>query len=61
MTDEERAAIERLAASRTAPARKVERAQIIQLAAQRRTAPQVAEYLRLHAQTVREPRRPKAA
>ena len=54
LTDEERAAVERLAASRTAPARKVERAQIIQLASQGRTAPQVAAHLRLNAQTVRD-------
>lgn len=54
LTDEERAAVERLAASRTAPARQVERAQIVLLASQGRTAPQVAERLRLNAQTVRD-------
>ena len=54
LTDEERATVERLAASRPAPARQVERTQIIQLAAQKLTAPQVAERPRVHAQTVRD-------
>ena len=54
LTDNERAEVERLAASRTAPARAVERAQIVRLAAEGRTAPQIGERLRVHPQTVRE-------
>ena len=54
VTDEERASIERLASSRTAPARQVERAQIIHLASQGHAAPQIAERLRLNPQTVRD-------
>lgn len=54
LTDEERAQIERLASSRTAPARQVERAQIILLASEGRTAPQIGERLRLNPQTARD-------
>lgn len=54
LTDDERASVERLASSRTAPARQVERAQIIRLAAEGRIAPDIAEHLRLNAQTVRD-------
>lgn len=54
LTDDERASVERLASSRTAPARQVERAQIIRLAAEGRLAPEIAGHLRLNAQTVRD-------
>ena len=54
LTDEERATVERLASSRTAPARSVERAQIIRLAAEGHAAPQIAEHLRRNPQTVRD-------
>ena len=54
LTEEERTQIERLASSRTAPARSVERAQIIRLAAEGRAAPQIAEHLRRNPQTVRD-------
>jgi transposase len=46
MTDEERAQIQRLSQSRTAPARSVERAQIVDLAHAGLTVPAIAE--RLH-------------
>lgn len=51
LTDDERTATERLAHSRTAPARQVERAQIVRQAAEGRA---VAEHLRLNPQTVRD-------
>ena len=54
LTEEERSQIERLASSRTAPARAVERAQIVRLAAEGRAAPDIAERLRLNPQTVRD-------
>lgn len=54
LTEQERTEIERLASSRTAPARAVERAQIIRLAAEGRTAPEIGEHLRLNAQTARD-------
>lgn len=54
LTEEERAALERLAHSRTAPARQVERAQIIWHAAQGLTIPRIAAHLRLRAQTARD-------
>lgn len=54
LTDDERTAIERLAHSRTAPARQVERAQIIQQAHQGGTVAAIAEHLRLNPQTVRD-------
>lgn len=54
LTADERAEIERLASSRTAPARQVERAQIVRLASEGRTAPQIAERLRVHPQTARD-------
>lgn len=43
LTEQERAQIERLASSRTAPARTVERAQIIRLAAEGRAAPEIGQ------------------
>ena len=54
LTEEERAALERLAHSRTAPTRQVERAQIIWRAAQGLTIPRIAAQLRLHSQTARD-------
>jgi transposase len=54
LTHQERAVIERLAHSRTAPARQVERAKIIWLASQGQTVPAIAGRLRLHEQTVRD-------
>ena len=53
MTEEERTAVERLAHSRTAPARQVERARIIRCASQGQGAPEIAAQLRLDAYTVR--------
>lgn len=53
LTDEEQATIERLAHSRTAAARAVERARIIWHAAQGLTVPVIATQLHLHEQTVR--------
>ncbi len=53
LTDEEQAAIERLADSRTAAARMVERARIIWHAAHGATVPTIARQLHLHEQTVR--------
>jgi len=54
LTDEERTEIERLAHSRTAPARQVERAQIIWQASQDRAVAPIADHLRLNPQTVRD-------
>ncbi len=54
MTDDERTSIERLAHSRTAPARQVERAQIVWQAHQSCTVAAIAQHLRLNAQTVRD-------
>ena len=54
LTEEERAALERLAHAPTAPARQVQRAQIIWHASQGLTIPRVAAQLRLHAQTARD-------
>ena len=54
LTQEERATLERLAHSRTAPTRQVERAQIIWHAAQGLTIPRIAAQLRLHSQTARD-------
>ena len=54
LTDEERAAIERMAHSRTAPARQVERAQIVWLAQQGLTVPALAARLQMHPQTARD-------
>jgi transposase len=54
LTTEEQTTLERLAHSRTAPARQVERAQIIWLAQQGLNAPTIAARLRLHPQTVRD-------
>ena len=54
LTDDEHTTIERLAHSRTAPARQVERAQIIWHAHQGLTVAAIAEQLRVHRQTVRE-------
>lgn len=54
LTDDERTAVERLAHSRTAPARQVERTQIIHLASQGRAVADIAARLRLNPQTVRD-------
>jgi transposase len=53
LTAEERSAVDRLAHSRTAPARRVERARIIWSAGQGEGVPAIAERLRLDAYTVR--------
>ena len=53
LTAEERSAVDALARSRTAPARRVERARIIVHASQGEGAPAIAERLRLDASTVR--------
>jgi hypothetical protein len=53
LTEEERARIERLAHSRTAPARQVERARIVWHASRGEDVPRIAEQLRLDAYTVR--------
>ena len=53
LTDEERTTVERLAHSRTAPARQVERARIIRRASQGQTVPSIAQQLQLDAYTVR--------
>ena len=53
LTEEERPVVERLAHSRTAPARRVERARIIWYASQGQSAPAIAEQLRLDAYTAR--------
>jgi transposase len=54
LTEAERTAIEKLAHSRTAPARQVERARIVWQASQGQIAPAVAAELRLTAETVRD-------
>ena len=54
LTDDERTAVERLAHSRTAAARQVERAQIIWQAHQGHAVAAVADHLRLNPQTVRD-------
>jgi transposase len=53
LTDAEQATVERLAHSRTAPARQVERARIIRHASRGEDVPRIAEQLRLDAYTVR--------
>ncbi len=53
LTAEERSAVDKLAHSRTAPARRVERARIIRQASRGAGAPEIAETLRLDAYTVR--------
>ncbi len=53
LTEEERPTVERLAHSRTAPARQVERARIIWHASRGEDVARIAEQLRLHAYTVR--------
>ncbi len=53
LTDEERPVVEKLAHSRTAPARRVERARIIWYASQGQSAPAIAGQLRLDAYTAR--------
>src|SRR5919199_479157 len=53
LTAEEAAAVEGLARSRTAAARRVERARIVWRASQRETPPSIAEALGLSAETVR--------
>jgi transposase len=54
LTEAERMAVEKLAHSRTAPARQVERARIVWQASQDRMAPAIAAELRLTAYTVRD-------
>jgi transposase len=54
LTEEEKAAVERLAHSRTAPVRQVERARIIWRASQGEMAPAIAVALGLTAYTVRD-------
>ena len=54
LTEEERVAVERLAHSRTAPARQVERARIIWHASQGQDVPRIVDQLRLAAYTVRD-------
>ncbi len=54
LTEEDHATIERLAHSRTAPARQVERAHIIWPAAQGRAVAAIADPLRLNPPTVRD-------
>ena len=53
LTEQERATIERLAQSRTAPARLVERARFIWYASQKLRVPAIAERVRLNERTVR--------
>src|ERR687883_442741 len=53
LTAEERSAVEALARSRTAPARRVERARLIRRASRGETPPAIAAALGLDAQTVR--------
>jgi transposase len=53
LTAEEAAAVEALARSRTAPARRVERARIVWRASRGETPPAIAEALGLDAETVR--------
>src|SRR3712207_4041201 len=53
LTDEEASAVENLARSRTAAARRVERARIVWRAARGETLPSIAETLGLSAETVR--------
>lgn len=54
LTDEERAGLERLAHSRTAQARLVERARMIWYASQGENAPRIAQRMQVRAFTVRE-------
>jgi transposase len=54
LTEAERTAIEKLAHSRTAPARQVERARIVWQASQGQIAPAIAAELHLTAETVRD-------
>ena len=54
LTEAERMAVEKLAHSRTAPARQIERARIIWQASQGQLAPAIAAALRLTAYTVRD-------
>ena len=53
LTAEEQARIDKLAHSRTAPARQVERARIIHHASQGRSAPKIAQRLGAEVETVR--------
>jgi transposase len=53
LTNEEKAAIEKLARSRTAPAREVERARIVLLASKGKRVPAIAEKLEITEFTVR--------
>jgi Homeodomain-like domain len=58
LTAEERLAVATLARSRTAPARRVERARIVWRASRGETPPAVAAALGVDAETVRRPTRP---
>ena len=53
LTSEERSAVEALARSRTAPARRVERARVVWRASRGETPPSIAEALGVSAETVR--------
>jgi transposase len=53
LTSEERSAVEKLAQSRTAPARRVERARIVWQASHGASAPAIAATLHIDAETVR--------
>ena len=53
LTNEERVAVERLAHSRTAPAREVERAQVLSRASRGESPARIAAALGLHEETVR--------
>jgi transposase len=53
LTDEEKAAIEKLTRSRAAPAREVERARIVLLASKGKRVPAIAEALEINEVTVR--------
>jgi transposase len=53
LTDEEKAAIEKLTRSRTAPAREIERARIVLLASKGKRVPAIAEQLEITQLTVR--------
>jgi len=54
LTNNERSSLERLAYSRIAPARQVERARIVWQAHQGRPVAAIAEHLRINPQTVRD-------
>jgi transposase len=54
LTEEEAATIQRWAHSRTEPARRVERAQIVWLSSQRQRVPAIARQLGIHEKTARQ-------